>query len=271
MRIVGSVLLIILLIPFLLLAVLSSTIKFQLLNSGFWLSTFEVNNVYSRIATEIKASAEGQVEKKGGSLNDAKVLTNLITPANLKDIISKNLTYSLDYMNGRTNQFNAYIPVSKIPRDLLPATIAGRSDTVPVSTLLSEYNIQGISKNQIWILGTVGLWATRLVVVDWAIVIILLVSLYFLTNPGKKFWNLGVAFVLSGLLLLGSFGFLEVIRHSMLTDWVTGNEPSQHILGTFLPYLLQNILFVWLIVGIFLVLTGIVLFFIKRRVYNVRK
>lgn len=271
MRVAGSILLIIFVVPFLLLGVLSSTVKFQLLNSDFWLSTFEKNNVYSRIAEEIKTSAEMQVEKKGGSLKDAKVLTDLITPTNLKDIISKNLTYTFDYMNGKANDFNAYIPVSKLPRDLLPVTVAGRSDTVPVETLLSEYNIRGVNKNQIWLLGNTGVWLTRLFVVDWIIVIILLLSLFFLTAPGKKFWNLGVTFVLSGLLLLGSFGFLEVIRSSMLTDWPKSSEPSQHILGTFLPFLLQNILIVWLGTGIFLVICGIVLFFVKKGVYNIRK
>lgn len=271
MRTVGSILLMVLFVPLLLLGVLSLTVKFQLLNSNFWLSTFEKNDVYSRVANEVKTSAEDQVKKEGGSLNDAKVLTDLISPTNLKDIVSKNLTYTLDYMNGKTSRFNAYIPISMMPRDLLPASIAGRSDTVPVETLLSEYNVRGIGKNQIWILGTVGLWVTRLIIVDLAIVIILLLSLFFLTEKGKKFWSIGTALILTGLIVLFASGFLEVIRSSMITDWPVSNEPSQHILGTFLPFLLQNILNIWFGIGGLLVIGGIALFFVKRRVYNIRK
>lgn len=271
MRVLGSVILIILLIPTLLLGILAGSIRFQLLNSNFWLTTFEKNNIYSRVASEIKKSAEDQVEKEGGSVRDAKVLTDLITQENLKDIISKNLTYSLNYMNAKTPQFNVYIPVSKLPRDLLTANISGKVDTISLETLLSDYNVKGIDKNRIWLLGTVGMWATRLLIVDWVIILMISFSLYFLTVPGKKLLNLGIGFILTGVLLLGAFGFLEVIRGSMITEWPKGNEASQHILGTFLPYILRGITIVWLVIGVLLLLGGIALFFVKKPVYNKRK
>lgn len=263
-----SILLTVLATPFLIVGLLLMTVKFQLLNSNFWLTSLERNNVYDRVALVIKTSAESQVAKEGGSVQDAKILTNLITPDNTKDIISKNLISVLNFTNGKTTNLDVYIPISKLPKHLLPASIADKPDVIPIETILSEYNIRGVSKNQIWILGMIGTWVTRILIVDWVIVAIFLASLFFLTQSGKKFWNIGATLILSGIIVVAGYVFLEIVRGSMINDWPKGNEPSQHILGTFLPFVLGDFLKLWIIAGIFLVVCGIALFFVRRRVYN---
>lgn len=271
MKIAVSILLIILFVPLFLIGLLSATVKFQLISSDFWLTTFEKNNIYTRMAQKIKETAESNLVSDGGSLKEAKVLTDLITPANVKDLVSNNLINLFGFMNGKTGTLNVYVPIGKFPKGLLPASVAGKSEVIPIDSLLSEFNVKGIGEAQIQALGQSGLWIGRIFVVDLVLIVGILFLLYLLTGPGKRFWNIGQGLLLSGFLVLGGFGFLVVVRGSMLTDWTKGSEPSQLILSTFLPYLLKDVLIVWLGVGVFLVIVGISLFFVKKRVYNVPK
>lgn len=254
-----------LLIPLLLIGVILSTVRFQLLEPTFWQKTFRNNNVYSNLATVLKDTAEKQTVSEGGSLQEARVLTNLITPANLQDFIEKNLNNLLNYANGKTKEAVVYIPLKIIPKGLLPTNLGKVSENTPLPVLLSEFHIVGVQKAQIETFARTGQAIGYLLALDTALILLILLGLFMLADKDKRFTAPAVAFIVAGVfaLVLSLLGF--IIRGSMFTDWVKGTEPSQHILAPFAPYILGEIIKVWAIAGAFALLAGIVLIFLKKK------
>lgn len=270
MKVAASTLLIFLFVPLFLIGVLAATVRFQVLDSNFWLSTFSQNNVYANLADVIKKSAEDRTVVGGGSKTDAKVLTNLISPDNVQDIVSRNLLNLLGFVNGSSKELDIYFPVDKVPKGLLPEGLGVISDTIPITTLLNALNVQGFGPSQLKVIGSVGFWSTALLVLDFILLLIILVLLYILVVPGRRFVNLGIGLLLSGLIVLASFVFGETVRTSAVVQWSASTEFFQKILSTFSPIILQKILFLWLFIGAVSVALGVLLFFLKKRVYNKR-
>lgn len=265
MRFLGKFILIVLFVPLFLLAILTITVKFQLLRPDFWQTTFRANDVYTKLSVAFKNIAETQTVKEGGSLSDARVLTNLITPANLQDFLEKNFKSILDFVNGKVKEAAIYIPIRILPSGFIPKNFGKISENTPLTVLLSEFNVQGIQKAQIDALSHVGLWSTYLLTLDVAIVALISLGLFLLVEKGKRFVAPGLAFILAGFITLAVTLLGFVIRGSMLSDWVKSKEPVQIILSPFAPYVLGEILKVWLYIGSFAILIGIVLLFLRRK------
>ncbi len=247
------------------MGLLSTTARFQLLDTGFWLTTFEKNNVYDNFAKVLKTSTEKQTIKEGGNIGDAAFLTNLLTPENLKDITEKNLSNALTFLNGKSEELIVYIPVSKIPKDLLPKTIKPISEQMTAEELLKEFNIMGVKSAQIKNLSSIGSWTTYFWLTNFGLIVLVIFLLIRLVNNGSRFVAPGLVFILSGILTLAVVLFGFVVRGSMLTDWVKSSEPSQIILATFAPYIFWGVLRVWLFAGIGLLASGVLLLFLKKR------
>jgi hypothetical protein len=271
MRTASKILVIALFIPLFLIGLLLSNIKFQALNTDFWLNTFEENRVYENLANSLKVSSDIKIDEGGGSSKDAEVLTGLITPENIKEIASNNLVNLLDFMNGKSERLDVYVPIGKLPKDLVPTNIGSKPDTIPIKQLLRSLNIQNISDSQIAGVSSTGLWVSILFFTDAALLLICLFLLFVLTQKGKRFWGMGTALLLSGITSLLVFLFGGAIRKSMFTDWQNSTEFSQLVLSSFAPFVLENFLTIWLIAGLTAVIIGMMLFFLKRPVYNVGK
>lgn len=270
MRVIASIFLILLFVPLFLIAILATTVRFQILDSNFWLGTFSQNNIYENLSTAIKKYAEDKTVASGGNKNDIRVLTDLITPANVQDGVTRNLTNVLNFVNGQTGMLDIYIPFDKIPKDLLPTTYDEKSNTIPLTSLLVSLNIQGIGKPQLNIISSIGFWSWTLLVMDLILVFVALTLQFLLTRPGRRFWNIAVGLLLSGLITIFTFIIGEGIRRSVITEWPKNTEPAMQIFAVFSPYILQRILVLWLVIGVCAIAFGILLFFFKRPVYNKR-
>jgi len=264
MKFTAKLILVLLFLPLFLAALLTATLKYQLLNPVFWTESFETNGVYPNLAGALKEQAERQTLEEGGSLQEARVLTGLLTAENLKDFIEKNITYILDYVNGKAPEIVVYIPLDKVPKGLLPRNLGKISETMPLETLLQEFSVKGIQKSQIENVSLTGARTFQFLIGDLLLIALILTLMYLLTGKGSRLIAPGTAFILSGIVVLLATGFGFVIRGSMLTDWAKGNEPSQLILATFAPYVLREILVFWLYFGAGAVLTGVALILFRR-------
>ncbi len=254
MKFTAKLVLILLFIPLFLVGILAISVKFQVLQPDFWQTTFRANDVYTKLAVALKNTAETQTVKEGGSLQEARVLTNLITSSNLQDFIEKNLENILDFANGKVKEAIVYIPINKLPGGLLPKNLGKISENMPLATLLAEFNVHGIQKAQIDSLSQVGLWSTRFLIADLVLIGLILAGLIFLVDEGNRFVAPGIAFLISGLLILAVSLFV----------WVKGSEPSQVLLSTFAPYVLGKILRLWMWAGVTAVILGLILLFVKK-------
>lgn len=246
MKFLAKLLLIILFVPLSLAAVLAATIKFQLLDANFWRSTFKNNNVYTNLSVVVKIAVENQNEKGGGKKSDLKVLTDVITPNIVEDFISHNLDNFLGFANGKRKVLLVYIP----------KVINFNSEEIPLTALLSKFNItigQDLPISQI---AYAGLASTYSFIGFLALSILCLFLLFILTENGKKFITLGLALLISGLTILGLtlIGFL--LKGKIFS--------SQIILSTFAPYIMQEILRLWITIGIIFLILGIILFLFKK-------
>lgn len=268
MKILAKILLITLFVPLSLAVILVTTVKLQLLDTNFWKDTFKENYVYSNLSVILKTGVNKQTEKGGGKPSDLEVLTDVITPDIIEDSISRNLDNFLGFANGKKKELLVYLPINKIPKELAPKSVALSSEEMPLTTLLSKFNInlgQDIPVSQF---AYTGLATTYLIMGFSALSILCLFLLFVLTEKEKRFITPGLALIITSLILLGTVLFGYIIRGSMLTDWVNGIEPSQIILSTFAPYVLERILKLWTIIGIVILIIGIILSFVRKPSYT---
>lgn len=268
MKLVAKLFLIILFVPLSLAVILIATIKLQLLDSSFWKETLKNNNVYTNLSVILKTRIDTQTEKGGGKKSDLAVLTDIITPDIVEDFISRNLDNFLGFANGKRKELLVYLPINKIPKELAPTSIGLSAEELPLTALLSKFNITIGEDLPISQIAYTGMAANYLLVGLSALSLLCLFLLFVLTDKEKKFVTPSIALTLSGLLLLATVLFGYIIRESMLTDWVKGTEPSQIILATFAPYILEEILRIWAIVGVTLLIIGIILSFLKKPSYT---
>lgn len=238
MKVFTKLILIILFILLSLVTILVATIKFQFLDTNFWKSTFKSNNVYVNLSVVIKTAVGNQTEKGGGKKSDLKVLTDVITPEILEDVVSRNLDNILNFANGKRKELLVYIP----------KVIDFNSEELPLTALLSKFNIavgKDLPLSQIVYLGLFTNYLFFGLLIICSIFIILL----------YKIKALGWGLIFSGgfILLLSLAGFL--VKDILF---------NQIILTTFMPYILQEVLKIWTIVGIIMLILGTILFFVKK-------
>lgn len=264
MRIVGSIILTLLTIPLFLIGLLVFTLKFQLLESKFWESAFEKNNTYASLTNVLKKSIEQETIKEGGSVSEIKLITDLATTENVGDFINRNLENVLNYANGKVNDLLVYIPISRTPKGFLPATFANLPEMMPLTALLTKLKVVGFTPEQIQYISLLGVGGTYLLILDLALVVIFLIFLLLLVKKGSRFIAPGLAFIFTGVIVVGVSIAGMVIKTQMMKDLVLRSSVAEVILGTVAPPIMSEILRVWIIVGIAAILAGIILFFVKK-------
>lgn len=268
MKSAAGVFLIILTTVLAVIGIILAAVRFQLLEPRFWENSFDKHNVYNNLSVVVKKTVEDQIVKDGGRVSDAKVLTDIITPENLKDFITKNLVNILGYADGIYPKLNFYLPISKIPKGLLPKSIAAQPEQMPVANLLTEFNVNFVSASQIQSLSLLGKVITYLTVSIFTLVGLFLLLLFILVDAGKRFIAPGVAFLITGVLILGLYQTGLQVGTGMSQSLVQKTVTAEVIVGAIIPPLIQDIAQTWLIIGIFLTALGVTLFFIKKPIYN---
>ncbi len=268
MKIVAQILLIIFFVILFFAGLISSTLKFQLLDYNFWKTTFQKHNVYQNLADVSKISFESQINKGGGSGSDVKFFTDLITTENVKDLVDKNLKNCLDFANGDATQINVYIPIDKVPKNLLPKNIAGIKSEMTLSDLLTKFNFQDWQNLPIQNLYNIGRYIFYFFAVVLFLFLLVIASLILLVEKGSRFIGLGIAFILSsGLTFL--FALLITNLNTTLSKGLLGNSSNTLIvLGTIFSPVITEIISVWKILSLIMLILGFALFFVKKPTYN---
>jgi hypothetical protein len=268
MKITAQVLIIIFFVILFFIGLISATFKFGLLDYNFWQNSFGKHDVYQNLATVSKSSFESQINKEGGNKNDIRILTDLITPENAKDVVDNNLRNLLNFTNGASPQLNVYLPIDKVPKNLLPKNIIGIKSEMPIADLLAKFNFQNQQNLQLQNLSHLGIYATYFFGGCVFFLLLLLIFFILLTEKGKRFIGLGVAFVLSGSLtfFLANVG---VGLNAVLSDDLINNSSITTVFaGTIFPPVIREILSVWQILGLILLCVGFILFFVRKPKYN---
>jgi uncharacterized protein YpmB len=264
MKIVTQIFLSILFLVSFTLLLATSTIKFQILNYNFLVNSFYKHNVYEDLSTSIKASFDKQVKSEGGNKNDIQVLTDLITPDNTADFVNKNLKNSLDFLDGKNKELIVYVPVSKIPKNLISKRISSLSEEMSIKTFASEINFRGIENIPFEEAVQIYKYNTYLWVISGVVSVIFLILLFLQTEKGKNFSGLGISILLSGLV---TFVFANIVYNlQLIILGKTVSDSLQTVLLTrVLPPVLNNISRTWNIYGCVLVVTGLVFLFVRKQ------
>ena len=268
MKLIAKLILTIIFIPAFLIFILAVNLRFQLLASSFWENTFEMGDVYSKLSISINKNLESQTIAEGGKASDVKILTDLITPENLKDTIGKNINNILLYANGEVNEITVYVPVNKIPKSLLSVNFGKVTEQMSLTELLKEFNISGVSPAQIQMISRVGNGAWFLLILAILVSALLLLLLYLLVDFGKRLTAPGVALILVGV--IASLATLSgtIIQTNWTKDFSVSRNMGDAIIGIVVPPVIQNVLRTWLLLASAAIVLGIVLLFLKKPYIN---
>ena len=271
MKVAAQVLLIIFFIILFFVGITSATFKFQLLDYNFWQNTFQKHDVYQNLAVVSRNSFESQIAKEGGNKNDIKILTDLITEENAKDIVDRNLRNFLNFANGKVSQINIYLPVDKVPKSLLPKNITGMKTEMPITDLLTKFNFQDWQKLPWQDLSNMGKISYYLFVGTVSLLFLILVLLILLVEKGARFIGLGIAFVLSGGLTFFLVSIVANMNQILSKGVVQESLILSVVVGTVIPPVIIEAISTWQILGIISIAIGLALFFIKKPSYNSSK
>jgi hypothetical protein len=268
MHFVLKIILTIIFVPLFLILLIAVTFRFQFLVPTFWENTFSTSNTYSNLAVSINKNLVAQTISEGGSRSDVNILTDLITPENLKDVINKNIVNVLSFANGSAKEIIVYVPINKIPKSLLTKNFGSISDQMSLTTLLKEFNVSGITPAEIQMVSRLGISAWVFLITFTAITVLVLYCLYLLVDQTKRLIAPGVALILAGVAGMVTYLLGTVIRINWTKDLAGSTNTGDSIIGTVAPPVIGAVVRVWLIYAITLIILGIVLFFIKKPGYN---
>lgn len=125
----------IVLIPLFLLTLFSGSVKYQLLNDEFLVQTFEKHGVYNNLQIEVISYLNSK---------NANIAPELITSANIKDFVDKNIVNVLNFLKGNITELKFYIPVAKIPKEYLPKKLGTLEQEMTAKELMEKFNISGV-------------------------------------------------------------------------------------------------------------------------------
>lgn len=268
MKVAAQVLLIVFFVILFFVGLVSTAFKFQLLDYNFWQGTFRKYDVYQNLAVVSKDSFESQIAKEGGNKNDIKILTDLISEENAKDIVDRNLWNLLSFANGKSSQINIYLPVDKVPKSLLPKNISSMKSEMSLPDLLTKFNFRDWQNLPWQELSYLGKTINYFFVGTISLLFLILILLILLVKKGSRFTGLGIAFVLSG-----GFSFLLVNIASNISKVLSSGLTSKSsiasvIAGIVIPPVVTEVIYLWQILATVLFAVGAVLFFIKKPGYN---
>lgn len=233
LRILLRIVLGIVFIPLFILFVVLTSLKFQLLNYSFVVNSFDRNNVYEKVTGLSRAI----VEESHGETE-----VNL-TPQLAREIVETNLKGILDFANGQSEDIELSLPGQE------KTTLNRIAPNFPKQQLeyaqkIGDYSLIG--------------WVTSLVFVT--------AILYFLMLLGIKNKDKGTEIYLITFSVI--FIILCIVLRFFLmqatSEWVKGNEPSQHLLAMLASSILPEIVYTWIFIAGFLSIFAITMLILRK-------
>lgn len=226
-------------IPVFLIFLLLTSLKFQLLNYNFVISSFEKNKIYDNVQS-FQQSVLLEQEKKGSKAE----LDIEITPAMAKEFLEKNLKSILGFINGESGQIMIFIPN------------IGETELTKLAPNFPKEMLDNIQK-----------WA-GFVMPAWVITLGLILGIIFvLFKLGWKKDKFSEGFFICISLVLVILGLLvRFFLIQMGRDLVKPgiSEPSQVLIGMMANSLLPEIVNLWIIIAFSLIPLSIGILILKK-------
>lgn len=258
MKFIAKFLLTVISVLVFILLMLSINIRFQFMSSKFWTDTFAKGNVYSKISTVITSELESKVSDEGGKESDITILTDIISPLNVKAFFEENLRSILSYADGKTTVIEVYAP------PLVPTSKEITLEKMSLSDFLSEYNISGFDQNTLQQIAKFGIRSWLLFGASLAVFLLIMAFMYLLAAPGSRLGGMGLVLILSGA-LAAAFYFVLNYSAALLVNNFTGSANIGTAMGVVAaPPVILEAGRIWGIGGVLALTAGIVLFFIKK-------
>lgn len=266
MKFVAKFVLLILMIPVFFIFVLSINLRFQILSSDFWMNTFAKGNVYSQISDVIDKNMISKVEAGGGRDTDVTVLSNFVSPLNLKEFFEKNITSFLLYANGKADGIIVFAPLSL--RNMQNISSLDKTDDLfgqmTLSEFMNEFNIFGVMKKDIQGVSRYGIWSWICISASLLLLILILILEYRLTDKGRHLTILGVSMVLCGSILLGASLAGNMVASILVRESVVSSSVGKLLTAIIAPPIIREVILVWVMVAFLSIVLGILLFFLKK-------
>lgn len=268
MKFIAKCVLTVIFIPIFLIFLLAVNLRFQLLTPSYWGEIFSLSGTYSELSSALNKSLVSQTVAQGGNANDVKILTDLLSSENLKDVINTNIINVLQYANGKAKEITVYLPVNKIPVTLLSGNFTNISERMGLTDFLKEFNISGISSSQIQSVSRLGFGSSLFLVFTILIMFLLLYLLYLCVGSGKRLIAPGLALIISGTSAFLIRGIILVIEVGWVKALTVSPNTGNLLVGIIIPPVIQSVLEIWSSFAAGAIVLGTILFFIKKSRYN---
>lgn len=231
----------ILLNSLLLLFLVVTTLKFQLLNESFLLNAFEKHDVYSKMSLVIAAISQEEGLSQPGMVGaDPSSIAQSIPPETTRQLVENGVRGALAYINGESLTISLYDSGGATQQFSPVGGGAGSGLSVP--------QLAGIGKHLF------PLW-----VVLGVLVIVLVVGHYFLAAVGKR-KGTGILLFFNGVyIVVISVGFWAYASGIGQAPTNT-SEPSQLLLKIFAPVIASELIPLWIMYAVILMSVGGVLY-----------
>lgn len=256
-----------LLFPVLILCLISINIRIQFMSHSFWINTLSDADVYSSISESLDRKLKFNVDFAGANGGDLTDLYNFVSADTIRLFSEKNIKGLIDYANGKTPQMMVYtpflndeIPISSDPSSYFKEVVLG--------DFLSNYNISIIEESDFETISGFNIWSWRILFISYFLLLLIVVYLFLLTGKGERFVLIAIPLFISGIFII-----LVSLSGLYLVDGLTGkysNSPNflTSILSTIIPPLFVKAAFVWICFGILAVISGIILFLVKKPLFG---
>ena len=270
MKVLGKILLIVLSIPVFLLCILSINFRFQILKSGFFFNTFEKGNVYSQISDLLKDRLITKVTAGGGNVGDIGDLSSLISPRNLRIFVEVNVESILSYANGKSKELTLAVPLSveKVSEGVDLKDFESTTRKMSFGDFLKEFNITALEKSDIKFISYLGTISWAAIGISFFLLILICIFIYLLTDEKKRLTPLGIMFLLLGGLTSILYFITGFLGRSLAGNVTENSGIGASFIAIVAPPFIENMIKIWILFGLMSIAFGVLLFFIKKPVYN---
>lgn len=266
MKLFAKILLVILSIPVFLICLISVNIRFQFLNSNFWIDTFRKSGVYEALSLSISKDLAVKTIDSGAKITDIYPLTSFASASTIDTFVEKNIIGVTDYANGKTVKLKVYAP--KINKVNDSVSVNSYFEEMSLEDFLTEYNVTNVRESDFKTISIFGKLSWALVITS-VILFIAIVSLeYLLTNSGARLIAIGISMTFSGILSLVLYYFFSFVSKSFLENYNGNTSIGTVMVTSVFPPLIYNIVQIWLWIGVSVGIIGFLLFFIKKPAKN---
>jgi len=248
------------------------TIRFQIINPDFLISSLRSSGAYKQsvdlfkdylsntVKEELKAAGLNELPIEQQKLLEAEImeLTSAVEADKVQDLVEKNIYRFYSYMNGEAVDIILYFPLQTwgLPELITSQEPYSRlSENTPLDSVMGVESINELysqlsqAKEYIRLLRTV--WFIPLILSALLLIFNYLLS----TSPGKiksSAWLL----IVSGIYTLLMCGAAYVGSKEFVDRMATYGEPILLMMGTIVPHLIISIVYLWVKIASAMIVIG---------------